>query len=218
MTLSQCKKDIKLSESVQRRSVKVVKGLEAKMCEEQLRSLGAFSPEQSSWGEASWQHATPHSERRDSAELCSLWNWQGPRERHGAVSGKGQLRVRERFFTRERWAWNGMPREIQKHLDSALKVWILGGPVWSCCWSQWSLGVPSNSGDSVSLWFLNQLIVEQSRLEGTSEDHLVQILQSIYIMTYLSNRFWAESLHIFLAGMKGNSSIGKSSIQPYIYR
>jgi len=34
--------------------------------------------------------AAPHRERRGSAELCSLWQRQGPRERHGAVSGEGQ--------------------------------------------------------------------------------------------------------------------------------
>ena len=36
--------------------------------------------------------AAPHREQRGSAELCSLWQRQGLRERCGAVSGEGQLR------------------------------------------------------------------------------------------------------------------------------
>jgi len=41
----QCKKDIKLLESIQRGAAKMVEGLEGKTSEEQLRSLGLYSPE-----------------------------------------------------------------------------------------------------------------------------------------------------------------------------
>ena len=44
--------------------------------------------------------AALHMERRGSAELCSLRQRQGPRERRGAVSGEGQLGVRGRVCTR----------------------------------------------------------------------------------------------------------------------
>ena len=40
--------DIKLLDSVQRRDMKMGKGLEGKVCEEQLRSLGVLSAEQRS--------------------------------------------------------------------------------------------------------------------------------------------------------------------------
>ena len=82
--------------------------------------------------------AAPRRERRGSAELCSLLQRQGPRERHGAVSGEGQMGVRDRGCTRGRWAWNGLPRavvmtsglmEFEKLLDHTLRhrIWILGG-------------------------------------------------------------------------------------------
>ena len=44
----QCKKDIKLVESIQKCAMKVMKSLEGKKYEKQLRSLGLLSPEQRS--------------------------------------------------------------------------------------------------------------------------------------------------------------------------
>jgi len=51
----QYKKDIKLLESIQRRSTKMIMGPEGMVCEERLSCLGLLIPEQRSWGEASWQ-------------------------------------------------------------------------------------------------------------------------------------------------------------------
>ena len=46
--MSQGKEDIKLSESVQKGAMRMLKGLEGKVYEEQLRSPSVFSPEQRS--------------------------------------------------------------------------------------------------------------------------------------------------------------------------
>ena len=43
-----CEKDRKLSESVQSMAMKMVRGVEGKVCEERLWSLGLLSPEQRS--------------------------------------------------------------------------------------------------------------------------------------------------------------------------
>ena len=47
-----------------------------------------------------------------SSALCDSDRARGNRERHGAVSGEGQLGVRDRVCTRGRWAWNGLPRKL----------------------------------------------------------------------------------------------------------
>ena len=44
--------------------------------------------------------AAPHMERRGSAELCSVWQRQGPRKRHGTLSGRVRVDIRKGFFTR----------------------------------------------------------------------------------------------------------------------
>ena len=69
--------------------------------------------------------AAPHREQRGSAELCSLWQRQGPRERHGAVPREGQLGVGDRVCTRGPWAWNGLPRAVLMALScwSSHSVW-----------------------------------------------------------------------------------------------
>ena len=56
--------------------------------------------------------AAPHRKWRGSIELCFVRQRQGPRERHGAVSGEGPLGVRERYCTRGWWARNSLPRAV----------------------------------------------------------------------------------------------------------
>jgi len=91
------------------RASKMVKGLEGKMCDEQLRSPGWLSPEQRSWGEGSWRlqlltgsggavltFALCDSDRArgNSVEMCQGRVWVG---------------IRKRFFMQGWWAWNMLP-------------------------------------------------------------------------------------------------------------
>ena len=105
--------------------------------------------------------AAPHREQSGSAELCSLWHRYGPREWHGAVSGEGQLGVRDRVCTSGRWAWNGLP----KAMGTASGCWCsrsiftplsyIGFEFWVVLygcqgWTWWPLQVPY--GYSMILW------------------------------------------------------------------
>ena len=68
------KKGINLLESAQRRAMKMEKGLEGKVSEEQLRSLSLLSPGQRRLRGGFMAAAAPHGEQRGSTELCSLWS------------------------------------------------------------------------------------------------------------------------------------------------
>jgi len=101
------------------------------------RSLDLLSPEQRSWWEVTLQLQLLTG--MGSAELCSLWQQQGPREQHGPVSGEAQMGLR----TGSASEGSDMAAQGSGHsaellafkqcLGNALRhrVWILGGPLWS---------------------------------------------------------------------------------------
>ena len=121
----------------------MVKGLESKLYEEQLRFIGLLGLEQRRLRGGLMAAMAPHREQRGSTELCSLMTAAGPAGRawrcvrggSSWVLGKGSSPI----------GWLGMEQthqgsdhsptllEFKEHLDTTLryKVWILRVAWWS---------------------------------------------------------------------------------------
>jgi len=108
----QSKKDMDVLERVQRRAMKMIRGLEHLCCEERLRELGLFSLEKRRlWGDlrAAFQHLKGPTGRmeRDFSQGCVLIG-QGCKLKEGRF----RLGIRKKFFTmRVMKHWTRLPRE-----------------------------------------------------------------------------------------------------------
>ena len=114
--------------------------------------------------------AAPHRERRGSAELCSVWQRQGPRERHGDVRGGAAGGEGKGLHHRT----VGMERAAQGCGHSPVcwssgSIWTMrsdmgsgfgGGAVWSQEWAH------STSGYSVIVCLTGDVQAETPRIQN----------------------------------------------------
>lgn len=136
----QHKKDIILLERVQRRVMKMVKGLEGKRLEEQLRALGLFSMEKRRLrGNIILVYNFLARGTGEEGDLFSV-NTNDRTHRNGVKLRQEEFRldITKRFFTERVVAhWNRLPRDIVTAPSLNLKSdWTVHLVIWSRLWGR----------------------------------------------------------------------------------
>jgi len=112
----QHKKDMDLLEQVQRKAIKMIRGLEHLLCEDRLREFGFFSVEKRRvWGDlvAAFQFLKGTYRKDEEGLFIRGCNDRMRGNGFKLKEGRFRLDIRKKFFTmRVVKHWNRLPREV----------------------------------------------------------------------------------------------------------